>query len=179
MYPDHREEQMRKQIRQRYNRRFFLAVHVGTLIACVLLLGLLPALQIVLALGLLALIPHLIYVAYLEYRDWLERKIDRELGHSASDNDAYPLNKRKRYPEGMQSSKRFRLTDDGEIETYSAPTAGVFEKGKNDSSASGYQRRDDEKSRSRKNEKKRRRKDDDTDEFNVKELLEKVKDFLD
>ncbi|MEL7233910.1 MAG: hypothetical protein AAGK74_05410, partial [Chloroflexota bacterium] len=87
-------EQRRQQIKRRYNRRFFLGIHVAALLMIVVLQWFGLPLGFLIPLLAVALIPHALYVAYLEYRDWLEHRVDAEL--YADDAGFEPDGKRKR-----------------------------------------------------------------------------------
>lgn len=162
------ETYMRHKLKQRYNRRFFVGAHVALLIAGLFL----PVVgDFLTALVFVLLIPHALYVAYREYHDWLERRIDREIyGH----HQAEMFDKRKRYPESYEDTSAFRLTDDGEIE----PVNGSKAKRGYDQASPVYTSRDRDTSQQPVKPRRRGRKDD-TDEWDVKRLFKKVKDILD
>ena len=182
MYYDYEQEQIRKQLKQRYNRKFFLGAHITILIMALLLASAIPSLQILVVVISVALIPHMIYVAYFEYHRWLEKKIDRELHRNQQ--MSYVPDKRKRYQHEPAGQPTFRLTDDGEIEQVPHEVDAHYQHQSTthdaytDSKKKAYKekkRKDDSKYRKR--EKKRRKFD--TDEFDVKKLLKKIKDIVD
>jgi len=184
MYYDYDEEQIRKQLKRRYNRKFFLAAHFVVLTMTLLITFALPSLRIIVILMGLALIPHIIYVAYYEYHRWLEGRIERELYQA--EQPPYMTEKRKRDHHDAVDEARFRLTDDGEI--VEVPAAYEDTAQRHRSERDTYDRKErkpaayrEEKRyseyKSRKREKKRRK--DDTDEFDVKKLLKKLKDIVD
>ncbi len=168
----------RARIKARYNRRFYVGAHLAALLMLILVSAFVPWMGMVtLTLGL-ALIPHALYVAYKEYTDWVERRVDDEMYG--------PPAKAKRYPEDEVEPGGFRLTDDGEIEPigpekpkngYDQPRAYSREDARR-SRQRGYDDDDDDDRRDR-HEKKRRRRKHDTDEFDVKEIFEKLKDIID
>jgi hypothetical protein len=171
MYDYRDTEQRRKQIKQRYNRRFFIGTHIVALVLVAVLQFFGLPLGAISALLAIALVPHLVYVAYLEYRDWLEVKVDRVL-HGTDDH--YPgSEKRKRYPSESTGEPTFRLLDDGEIEQVYPQKQPHYEEER-----SKPYKKQDKKDRKRRKPSKKRRKFD-TDEFDVKKILKKLKDIVD
>ncbi len=196
---------IRHKLRQRYNRRFFMAAHVALLLLLLIAGRFLPVVGgLLTALVFLLLLPHAFYVMYREYRDWLERRIDNELYRH---QQAEMAGKRKRYPEAYEETPAFRLTDDGEIEPVTGDGTGrdydqpypvqTASRDVSPSQRSGKPRRRGRKDdtdewdvkprrRGRKDDTdewdvkpRRRGRKDDTDEWDVKRLLKKVKDILD
>ena len=167
MYYDYDQEQIRKQLKQRYNRRFFLAAHIAVLLVTLFLAWIVPNLTDLPVLVMLALIPHALHVAYKEYRYWLEHKVEREI-HQNQVIEAYSPGKRKRYVEEEMQAATFRLTDDGEIEE--VRPSRVRRDGLTENKHQGERKR-------RTPEKKRR--NDDSDEFDVKKFLKKLKNMID
>lgn len=172
MYYDYDQEQIRKQLKQRYNRRFFLGAHTAVLLVTLFLAWIEPNLTGLTVLVMLPLIPHALQVAYKEYRYWLEHKVEREI-HQNHVKEAYSPGKRKHYAEEDMQAATFRLTDDGEIEEVrpSRVRCDEFTENKHQ-----VERKRVERKR-RTPEKKRR--DDDSDEFDVKKFLKKLKDIID
>ncbi len=174
MYDPQEREYTRHELKQRYNRRFFIAAHIIVVILLLPVVLFVPGLRLLLVVAALTLLPHALYVAYGEYQHWVEHKLDRKLHGGA---------KPKRYPEERVEPSQFRLTDDGEIE----PVAAAKPKRKLESQPqprpqprSRRRLEDDEEEReTRRQDKRRRRRKDDTDEFDVKSLLEKLKDLVD
>lgn len=167
MYYDYDQEQIRKQIKQRYNRRFFLGAHMAVLLVTLFLAWIAPNLTGLIVLVMLAIIPHALQVAYKEYRYWLEHKVEREIDQNEV-TEAYSPGKRKRYVEEDIQAAAFRLTDDGEIEEVRPSRV----------------RRDEFTENKHQVERKRRtpekkRWEDDSDEFDVKKFLKKLKDIID
>lgn len=174
---DYDRDSMRRQIRRRYNRRFAIIAHLVIFVLSLPLVLILPVLSSLPAILFVLLLPHGLYFAYSEYRDWLADRVERELHGDVVHDD---FDKRKRYPEESAQSTGFRLSDDGELEPIGSSTSrrrSLFEMDEPEFP----QRRDDRSSRKRYDyDKKRRRKDDDdTDEFDVKRLLKKLKDIID
>ncbi len=164
------EQQIRQEMKQRYNRRFFLLAHLGLLLFGLIIGGFIPSLSGISLFILLALIPHLLYAGYGEYQDWLSRKVDRELYRR--DKARQSTEKRKRYQADAYGIGQYQLTDDGELEPIHQP------KMKHNRLSDSY--RDDKEysdHKSRKSSKKRRKYD--TDEFDVKKLFKKLKDIVD
>ncbi|MFW5692474.1 MAG: hypothetical protein ACOCX3_03900 [Chloroflexota bacterium] len=182
---------IRHKLRQRYNRRFFIGIHVALLLLLLIAGRFLPVVGgLLTALVFLLLLPHALYVLYREYRDWLERRIDKELYRH---QQAEMVGKRKRYPEAYEETPAFRLTDDGEIEPVTGDGTGrgydqpyPVQTASRDHDASPSQRSGKPRRRGRKDDTdewdvkpRRRGRKDDTDEWDVKRLLKKVKDILD
>ena len=168
MYYDDDRAQIRKRLKQRYNRRFFLGAHIAVLLVSLFLAWIAPNLTGLTVLVMLTLIPHALEVAYKEYRYWLEHKVEREI-HQNQMTEVYSHGKRKRYAEeDMESTSTFSLTDDGEIEEVRTPRVrqGEFQ---------GYKHQAERNRRTRET----KRRDDDSDEFDVKKLLKKLKDIID
>lgn len=169
MYFDN-SEHIRKQMKQRYNRRFFIVAHAILLLLTLIAAGLFPPLGPAVLMLALALIPHALYLAYKEYRDWLEDRIERELDRKAS--QTYEAGKRKRYADEAAPST-FRLTDDGEIEEVRA------EAPRRDWDFEDRRAAPRRTSSDTRREKPRRRERDDSDEFDLKKLMKKVKKVKD
>ena len=151
MYYDFDLEQARKELKERYNRRFFIGAHIAAFIMSLIASSFLPGINIVMAAILATLMPHILYVAYHEYRHWVEKEVERTLYAPVQ------TQKRKRYAnEYGVDDGTFRLTDDGEIQPTHTPTQTY---------------------RPPIREKKRRK--DDSDEFDVKKLLKELKDVVD
>lgn len=165
------ETYIRQKLKARYNRRFFLAAHLALLFALLIASPLLRALAGLILPVFVLLLPHALYVAYREYKDWLERRIDREVyGHDEADWGG----KRKRYPDAHHDEPAFRLTDDGEIE----PVSGGKAKRGYDAPPARHERRQPDRPPRHADTRRRGRKDD-TDEWDLKRLFKKVRDILD
>lgn len=188
-YYDYNEETIRKQIKQRYNRRFYLIAHVGVLAMIYVASLILPALGMIATLTFLALIPHVLYVAYQEYRDWIEHKVDQEL-YEQNAPEYSATEKRKRYADDYgygESEVRYEITDDGELAPISQSTPYSDKpKRKAKSYDDDYDTRSHKKSREYReyDDRKRRKKDKkrrkfDTDEFDLKKVVKKIIDIVD
>lgn len=184
MYPVFDQEQKRKQLKARYNRRFFFGAHIVVYLLLIILSWTLPILSTLATITVLLLIPHALYVIYKEYRYWMVKRVDQELSGESSATD--PLAKRKRYPQAAEATSFNRLMDTDEYEQVD----DYDDKRKNypaDEKRKKYA--DDKKSerlkdKSSKKRRKKRRKfeldlDFDTDEFDVKKLMKKLKDIVD
>lgn len=185
-YDDH-SEQLRREMKARYNRRFLLALHIGLVPFLIIAARLMSALGFMIVPVTLLLIPHVVWVIYLEYRTWRDARIDRKL--YALQEEMMP-DKRKHYPEPAERTG-FRLSDDGELEpVYDNDWNSRDERPAED----GWQRPDDaQRSRrasanwrtpedrpgKRRKDDGKRRRDDDTDEFDFRSLMKKLRDIID
>lgn len=188
---DYNEEHLRRQIKQRYNRRFFFIAHVGVLAMIYVASLLLPALSLFATVTFLALIPHVVYVAYQEYRAWVEHKVEQELVEQDSTYYAGTV-KRKRYADdydAYEQDVRYELTDDGELapvshsDPYSEKPKRKARSYEHDRDEYDYDRRNHKKSRDydeRKRDKRsKKRSKYDTDEFDIKSIVKKIIDIVD
>ena len=176
---DYNHDDIRGQIRRRYNRRFFLGAHLISLVVMFVMALFVPRIGVFTVLLALAFIPHAIFVIYGEYQYWLDHRIEREL-----DDSMMMSEKPKRHLPNQPQSEAFRLTDDGEIEPVHSRQIEKEKPALRQQHSRRYERDDDDderkqayKSRRRKRDKKHRK--DDTDEFDVRKLLKKLKDIID
>ena len=173
---DYNHDDIRGQLRKRYNRRFFLVAHLISLIVMFTLALFVSGINILAVIITLAFIPHAIFVIYHEYQYWLDHRIEREL-----DNSMMLPEKSKRHLPNQSHSDAFRLTDDGEIEPVHAKQIKTEKPISRQKYSRRYDRNDDKDHKksykSHKRDKKRRKYD--TDEFDVKKLLKKLKDIID
>jgi hypothetical protein len=196
MYPEYDQEHIRQEIKQRYNRRFFLATHGGGLLLALVIAWVIPMLTsiailtmlfvIIAILVFIMLIPHAIYVGYHEYQYWLDHKVDQQLRPEQWEDDPTGQ-KQKRYAGDELTGGRFQLTDDGELEEV-LPSTTLQDRSY--SSESDYREPKTKLSKKekkatqklRKQEKSRREIDLDLDidlDFDVKKLFKKIKDIID
>lgn len=174
MYYDNEQNELRQQIKQRYNRRFFLIAHIVVFLVSLIVIWIAPDLRFLSVLLLMTLILHGLFVAYREYRDWLVNKVEREL--YTNDRFEYVDEKRKRYPEGDSDHTQFRLTDDGEIEPVYSTKA---KRGKWNVPLTEGRKTYQNEAQQKRRKKPKQWREDDTDEFDVKKLLKKLKDIVD
>ncbi len=203
MYPEYDQEHIRQEIKQRYNRRFFLATHGGVLLLALLIAWMIPTLlsiplltmlvSIIAIVVFIMLVPHAIYVGYHEYQYWLDHKVDQHLTPEQWEADPI-MQKQKRYAGDELTGGRFQLTDDGELEEvfptrpdpeYDERKITKSKRDKSYRSESDHDEREEKARRKlRKKDKKRRKLDLDLDldidlDFDAKKIFKKLKDIID
>jgi hypothetical protein len=172
-YDIHDEDALRRDLRQRYLRRFALGAHIAVILALAPLSLFLPLLGWLALIAAVALLPHALYIAWYEFRFWLDHKVEREVAQQSR-----AAGKRKRYEADLPpAGPALRLTDDGELEAVPVRTAYHTHDDEDSytESASGSAR---EESRKRRKGRKRSAMFD-TDEFEIPDLLKKLKDIVD
>lgn len=162
------QEKYRKQLKQKYDRRFVFTAHVLIFLVTAFIGIVIPNLGVIILVSGITLIPHTLFVVLSEYENWLAYQVERKFFTGPEDS----ISKRKHYPEDDYERVMYRLSDDGEIEE--VPMTYVANQEDQRTPAYMDNQPDDKK---RKRYKKHRK--DNTDEFDVKKLLKKIKDIVD